>query len=158
MQGKSSKFAPYAQKVSLAHQVQDEDVVSSEWNLDTTVPVLSADDHSLHEVVDCCYHVVQFGNRREIRIGIQFLPRGNQIPPSIREGAGSVSGCVFVLSERSRRNIERLCLALSVAIPAGLVGKGYKQCRDMGFPMPHISQIFGFSTTNRLSLSYPDCY
>lgn len=28
--GKSSKFAPHAQKVSLAHQVQDEDVVSSE--------------------------------------------------------------------------------------------------------------------------------
>jgi len=26
--GKSSKFSPYAQKVSLSHQVQDEDVVS----------------------------------------------------------------------------------------------------------------------------------
>ena len=27
-QGKSSKFSPHAQKVSLSHQVQDEDVVS----------------------------------------------------------------------------------------------------------------------------------
>ncbi|KAJ6574681.1 developmentally regulated GTP-binding protein [Mycena capillaripes] len=30
-QGKSSKFNPHAQKVSLTHQVQDEDVVSSEF-------------------------------------------------------------------------------------------------------------------------------
>lgn len=29
IQGKSSKFSPHAQKVSLSHQVQDEDVVSS---------------------------------------------------------------------------------------------------------------------------------
>lgn len=28
-QGRSSKFFPHAQKVSLSHQVQDEDVVSS---------------------------------------------------------------------------------------------------------------------------------
>lgn len=31
-QGKSSKFSPHAQKVSLAHQVQDEDVVSSAFH------------------------------------------------------------------------------------------------------------------------------
>lgn len=31
--GKSSRFSPHAQKVSLAHQVQDEDVVSSECSL-----------------------------------------------------------------------------------------------------------------------------
>lgn len=30
LRGKSSKFSPHAQKVSLAHAVQDEDVVSSE--------------------------------------------------------------------------------------------------------------------------------
>jgi hypothetical protein len=29
LQGKSSRFSPHAQKVSLGHQVQDEDVVSS---------------------------------------------------------------------------------------------------------------------------------
>lgn len=29
-QGKSSRFAPHAQKVGLTHQVQDDDVVSSE--------------------------------------------------------------------------------------------------------------------------------
>lgn len=28
-QGRSSKFSPHAQKVSLGHQVQDDDVVSS---------------------------------------------------------------------------------------------------------------------------------
>jgi len=35
IQGKSSKFAPHAQKVSLNHTVQDEDVVSSEclWDM-----------------------------------------------------------------------------------------------------------------------------
>jgi ribosome-interacting GTPase 1 len=31
--GRSSRFAPHAQKVSLAHKVQDEDVVSSEYRL-----------------------------------------------------------------------------------------------------------------------------
>lgn len=31
VQGRSSKFAPHAQKVSLSHQVQDEDVVSSTY-------------------------------------------------------------------------------------------------------------------------------
>lgn len=30
LQGKSSKFSPHAQKVGLNHQVQDDDVVSSE--------------------------------------------------------------------------------------------------------------------------------
>jgi hypothetical protein len=53
LQGKSSKFAPHAQKVSLNHVVQDEDVVSSAFLYCVVFDVSLSDDglFSFHKVV-----------------------------------------------------------------------------------------------------------
>jgi hypothetical protein len=50
-QGKSSKFAPHAQKVSLHHAVQDEDVVSSAYKLPPLGVPSCSHDCSFHKVV-----------------------------------------------------------------------------------------------------------
>ena len=49
-QGKSSKFAPYAQKVGLSHLVQDEDVVSSACLTHKVMNLCSTTSYSIHEV------------------------------------------------------------------------------------------------------------
>lgn len=72
LQGKSSKFAPHAQKVSLSHLVQDEDVVSS-----MSITLSYRYSPSYH--ISSFYEVTEYYKYRAVLICLKDMYRGDSM-------------------------------------------------------------------------------